>query len=76
MLSLFAALETEGGQRLLEGIPVAFKDNYCTQDARTSCASHMLWNYHPSYNATMVTKMLDAGCVLVGKSNMDEFAMG
>ncbi|XP_076466453.1 glutamyl-tRNA(Gln) amidotransferase subunit A, mitochondrial-like [Babylonia areolata] len=62
--------------RSLEGIPVAFKDNYCTEDMRTSCASRMLWNYHPPYNATMVQKMLESGSVLVGKANMDEFAMG
>ncbi|KAL8560887.1 hypothetical protein ACOMHN_063137 [Nucella lapillus] len=62
--------------RLLEGVPVAFKDNFCTRGIRTSCASHMLWSYHPPYHATMVQRVLDHGSVLVGKTNMDEFAMG
>ncbi|KAK7494285.1 hypothetical protein BaRGS_00014388 [Batillaria attramentaria] len=60
----------------LEGIPVAFKDNFCTRGIRTTCASHMLSNYRPPYSATMVQRMQNSGAVLVGKANMDEFAMG
>lgn len=71
---LFADIQVP--RRELEGIPVAFKDNFCTRDAPTTCASRMLWNYRPPYDATMVKKMLENGSVLVGKTNMDEFAMG
>lgn len=60
----------------MEGIPVAFKDNFSTTGIQTSCASRMLQDYVPPYNATVVTKLLDEGAVLMGKTNMDEFAMG
>ncbi|KAL5010613.1 hypothetical protein ScPMuIL_012918 [Solemya velum] len=60
----------------LAGIPVAVKDNFCTKGVRTSCASHMLQNYAPPYNATMVQKMADGGAVLIGKTNLDEYGMG
>ncbi|KAK7106874.1 hypothetical protein V1264_014906 [Littorina saxatilis] len=63
-------------KKALEGIPVAFKDNLCTRDAPTTCASRMLLDYRPPYDATMVSRMLDSGAVLVGKTNLDEFAMG
>ncbi|XP_050390705.1 glutamyl-tRNA(Gln) amidotransferase subunit A, mitochondrial [Patella vulgata] len=63
-------------QRLLEGIPVAFKDNFCTTAVKTTCGSRMLANFQPPYNATMVEKILQHGGVLMGKANMDEFAMG
>lgn len=61
---------------LLNGIPVALKDNLCTQGVRTTAGSRMLDNYIPPYNATAVEKVLQAGAVLIGKTNMDEFAMG
>lgn len=66
------------GERLpmLAGIPVGIKDNICTRDVRTSCASRMLENFVPPYNATVMNKLADQEIVMTGKLNMDEFAMG
>ncbi|MCH7559065.1 MAG: Asp-tRNA(Asn)/Glu-tRNA(Gln) amidotransferase subunit GatA [Planctomycetes bacterium] len=60
----------------LAGVPVAVKDNMCTTFGATTCASKILENFHAPYNATVVEKLLAADAVIVGKANMDEFAMG
>ncbi|WP_432697941.1 Asp-tRNA(Asn)/Glu-tRNA(Gln) amidotransferase subunit GatA [Marinobacterium sp. YM272] len=58
------------------GLPIAHKDLFCTQGVRTSCASKMLDNFISPYDGTMVAKFKQAGAVMLGKTNMDEFAMG
>jgi aspartyl-tRNA(Asn)/glutamyl-tRNA(Gln) amidotransferase subunit A len=60
----------------LAGVPLAIKDNMCTTFGATTCASKILENFHAPYNATVVEKLLAADAVIVGKANMDEFAMG
>lgn len=66
------------GEKLnpLAGIPIGIKDNICTKDMLTTCASKILYNFVPPYNATVVEKLLNNDVIITGKLNLDEFAMG
>ena len=90
-LNAFITLDKEGAYRraeeleknkelmnesLLYGIPIAIKDNINTKGVRTTCASHMLENFVPIEDAFVMDKVNAAGLIMVGKANMDEFAMG
>ena len=70
------AIDQKRGSGPLNGIPVAIKDNICVRGMQTSCGSHILGPYKPPYNATAIDRLLDAGAVIIGKTNCDEFAMG
>lgn len=87
-LNAFISIEREGSIRIandldltdgdgpLKGIAIAVKDNICTADMPTTCGSHILENYRANYDATAVSRLKEAGAVIIGKTNMDEFAMG
>src|SRR5216683_7592169 len=77
------AMATESDQRLargaalpLEGMPLAIKDLFCTEGVLTTAGSHILKGFKPPYESTVTAKLWDAGAVMLGKVNMDEFAMG
>ena len=71
-----ADIEAERLKGPLAGVPVAIKDNMCTKGMRTTCSSRILGNFIPTYTAQAVSNLEQAGAVILGKTNMDEFAMG
>ena len=75
-LSLAKNIENNVNGKPLAGVPILFKDMFCTKGLKTTAASKILENFIPSYSATVVEKLVQAGAIILGKCNQDEFAMG
>jgi aspartyl-tRNA(Asn)/glutamyl-tRNA(Gln) amidotransferase subunit A len=82
-LNAFLQIDREGALRAAEnaagplaGVPIAIKDNICAKGLQTSCGSKILGPYHPPYDATAIARLREAGAIIIGKANQDEFAMG
>ena len=76
ILSQVSELEKDNSNKKLKGIPLAIKDLFCTKSMPTTAASKILENFNPTYESFVTQKLLDDGAVFVGKTNLDEFAMG